>query len=61
MDVGGLKQLQLLIAWVKTDINKVVELMNYNPFSLSTDASNNYDDIKLFPICVGLVNETGHV
>lgn len=58
---GRTKTTAIIYCMGQTVVNKVVELIKYNPLSLSTDASNNYDDIKLFPICVGLVNETGHV
>lgn len=45
---GRTKTTAIIDCMGQTDVNKVVELMKYNPFSLSTDASNDYDDIKLF-------------
>lgn len=35
--------------------------MQTQPFSLATDASNDYEDVKLFPICVRLLNGNGQI
>ncbi|KAK6178212.1 hypothetical protein SNE40_013022 [Patella caerulea] len=41
---------------------KIVSIIQEDPFSLATDGSTDYDDVKLYPVCVQYFNsDTGHV
>jgi len=43
------------------DQKQIIKFMQTQPFSLATDASNDYEDVKLFPICVRLLNGNGQI
>jgi hypothetical protein len=46
----------------KNDKTLIIENLRKGPFSLGTDGSTDYEDVKLYPICVRYFDEkSGHV